>query len=161
MFQKLSQEVKVTLLVAKVLDEFLIAGESGNIDSFLRKRNAKLEQGEAFCNPRFRFFGCRIETQIDGSIKVAMHEYLERINYLNLSRSIRHEPTQAVDDQKRSEYRSLGGTLIYLGQAVLPQVTFLALKINPRLGTLRVGNLNDAKSMLKELHLLNPVFIYR
>lgn len=80
--------------------------------------------------------------------------YLTSVKHLQISKKCKTLPSETINERKRSEYRSLADTLLYLGQAVLPQPCFVASKLEHKVGCLHVGHLVDASSMLNELQEL-------
>ena len=75
---------------------------------------------------KYHFNGCEVEQHTDGSIKVSMKRYVERLQPLTISRSKRKKRLEKSSGQEIGQYRSLSGTLLYLGNnAVLPQAALI------------------------------------
>lgn len=85
---------------------------------------------------------------------MGMHRSLERIKALSISRERQHRPNFTADNREISEYRTLSGTLNFLGQAVLPQACYVASQLQKRLGHLTIAHLMDGNEMLGDLSAL-------
>lgn len=151
----------VSLLVAKTVDDFLIAGQPQDIESFIKALSARFVVGNIEVGPRFTFNGCEIERDANGVVSVSMDEYRKRLKPLPLSRERRREREAKASDREEKEYRSLAGTLLYMGNAVLPQASLVASRMQQRIADLRVWHLSDANAMLKELLGLDIRLTYR
>lgn len=161
LFARRRPDGNIVLLVAKVVDDFFMAGDLLEINHFSEHIDAAFKLGATSVDLHLKFLGCDINILDDGSVDLSMADYLDRIRPIQVSRERRSGPHDLVNDRERSEYRSLAGTLLYLGQAVLPQACLVASKIQQRLGMLKVAHLVDANEMLAELHKLKPRLVYR
>lgn len=70
------------------------------------------------------------------NIQISMFEYFNRIKLLSISRLRLPDLTEISNDDKIHSYRCLAGTLLYLGQAVLPPACLVASKIQRCIGCL-------------------------
>lgn len=95
------------------------------------------------------------------AVELSMEDYLKRFLGVQLGKERKSTPHLLANDRERSEYRSLSGVLLYLGQAVLPQACLVASKIQQKLGLLKVGHLMEANAMVAELKKLLPALLYR
>lgn len=129
LFVRLLKGGTLGLLVTKVLYDFLLFGTKNDIQNFFSSINPSFSLGAAEIGKNLRFLGCTIEVEIDGSVSLGTSEYLKCIRPISISRHRQHQPLALVDDRKMSEYRSLTGTLLYLGQAGLPQAFFATSKL--------------------------------
>lgn len=150
-----------SLLVAKVVDDFLIIGLPGTISAFLDALKGNFELGAISTDKDMRFLGCDIRIRGDDSVRLSMDNYLDKIHPVDVLRARRHNPHELVDSREISEYRHVAGMLVYMGQAVLPQTSFVASKMQQKLGKLQVCHLLDANRMLSELKSLEPSIVYR
>lgn len=161
LFVKRLPDTTIGLLVAKVVDDFLLAGIDSEIRQFLEHVHNAFTLGSTCIETKLRFLGCEIDINKDGSVNMGMHSYLERIKPISVSRGRRHLPHSSADDRERSEYRTLAGTLLYLGQAVLPQACYVASRLQQRLGSLTVRHLLEGNEMLRELSALRAQVTFR
>ena len=151
---------RISLLVAKVTDDFLVAGQVEAIKQFMAKLQDRFIVGKVIVDNIFHFNGCEVEQHTDGSIKVSMNRYLERLRPITISRPRRKQRSEKATAQEIRQYRSLSGTLLYLGNAVLPQAALITSLMQQKLGSLRVQHLVDANTMLKEILQLKPWMCY-
>lgn len=112
--------------------------------------------GKVVFGDKFMFNGCDIKRYPNGNIRLAMKTYLDRLKQINLSRSRRNMATDKATRDDEKEYRSLAGTLLYLGNGLLPQAALATSIMQQRLGGLSVAHLVDANTMLSELLNRNP-----
>lgn len=112
-----------------------------------------------------KFLGCDINLSMAGeyraSVELSMHPFISRVRSIQVNMERKFSPQLLVDERERSEYRSLAGVLLYLGQAVLTQACMVASKMQQKLGLLKVGHLLEANAMVSELRKLNPALIFR
>lgn len=86
-----------------------------------------------------------------------MQEYLDRLEPIYLSRNRRKDLYADATKREIGEYRSLDGTLTYLGTSVLPQASLETSLIEQRINRLKVAHVVDENSMLRDVVNLNPV----
>ena len=147
---------KVILIVAKVTDDFLIGGLVPAIKSFIYRMKLRFQIGKEVVDQKFLFDGCEIEQYKDESIKMSMHRYIDRINLISISRQRRKQMNEPVTEEEKKQYRSLAGTLLYLGNGVLRQAAFVTSMFQQKISALSVRHLVDANNMLTELLNLDP-----
>lgn len=153
------------LIVAKVVDDFFLAGFNAEIKRFLYTVNHEFKLGASSVDSKMKFLGFEIniatEGEVKGSIEISMENYLTRVRPIQITKVRKSSPKLLADDRERSEYRSMAGVLLYLGQAVLPQACLIASKMQQKLGLLRVGHLMEANSMLSDLTKHRPALLFR
>lgn len=154
LFAQCDEDGSIFLLVAKVVDDFLIAGRPSNIDKFLYRLSKKFELGAVSRSSVHTFLRCKIARSPDDSVRLSMPGYINRASAIHVHRARRSETHSKSDSRETSEYRSLAVVLVFLGQAVLPQAALVASKMQQKLGDLRVAHLLDANKMLSDLKLL-------
>lgn len=87
---------------------------------------------------------------------MGMHSYIERVQSLSISRNSWHTPHVSAYYCKKSEYRTLSFTLLYLGHAVFSQDCYVALRLQPRLGKLTFINFIEGNKIFGVLTALRP-----
>lgn len=150
----------INLLVAKVVDDFFITGPEVGIQRFFDHLNRSFTLGSQSIGRELKFLGCNIHVLSDKSVRVSMSAYLDRVRSVQISKERKTRPEIQVDDRERSEYRSLAGVLLYLGQAVLPQASFVASRMQQKLGLLKIGHVIEANKMLTELKKLKAELMF-
>lgn len=150
----------IGLMVAKVVDDFFLAGSVGQIPRFFEHIRRYFKLGSTSTANSFKVFGCSFDI-CRAPITINMDDYLRRVSTIQISKLRKASPNLPADDRERAEYRSLAGTLLYLGQAVLPQACMVASKMQQKLRLLKVIHLLDANSMTAELKKLRPRISFR
>lgn len=141
LFIKRKTDGTISLLVAKVVDDLLISGPIDEIKHLFERRNKSFTLGATCVNNYLKFLGCNIQIDDDGSAAISMKSYLDRVRTIQLSRTRRRQSDQLFDDRERSEYRSLAGVFLNLGQAVLSELCLLESKIQQKLGMFKLAHL--------------------
>lgn len=149
----------IKLIVAKVIDDFLIAGKTSDIREFLNDLSDEFEVGNTAIGGNFRFNGCEIEVGCD-AIEISMWGYLEKLSPIQISRSRNKQRDERVTKEEERSYRALAGTLMYLGNSIIPQASMATSKMQQRLGNLRVKDLVEGNLVTKEMLRLRPYIRY-
>lgn len=89
-----------------------------------------------------------------------MQRYLTRLIPIPLSRARRKTPPERASHDEVHSYRSLAGVLMYLENGLLPKAAYITSLMQQKFPILRVQNLFDANSMLREILKLDPVFYF-
>lgn len=160
LFYKRGESGSVELLIAKVVDDFLVAGQPSVVEKFLKALGTRFILGHVKKSRDLTFLGCKILRNGNDSIELSMHDYFRRIKTLCIPKARRKMYTEACDAAETQAFRSLAGTLLYLGQAVLPQACLVASKMQQRIGSLHVSDMLDANQMVKELLSLQPSLLF-
>lgn len=108
-----------------------------------------------------KFLGCDIATDDEGTVTMCMTSYLPNISEVQLGIQRKLEPDSPATSSELYDYKYIAGTLLYLGQAVLPQAYLLASKLLQRLGKLVVSDVTDSIPMLREPKSLSPMVSFR
>lgn len=69
--------------------------------------------------------------------------------------------TEKASGNEILQYRCLAGTLIYLGNSVLPQATLVVSLVQQKIADFRVSELIEANKTLGELRSLNAHIVYK
>ena len=148
------------LVLAKVTDDFLIGGSIKEIKRFYELISNKFKIGKTIINDKMNFNGAEITQDKYGNIKLSMEEYCKQVRYIQLSRLRRKETNALATPEEITAYKSLAGTINFLGQGVLPQAAFVTSAMQQKLGKLQVQHIREANTMVKELMKLNPTILY-
>jgi len=161
LFTKKDDRNNIILLVAKVTDDFLLGGSEEQMQLFIRDLGKRFVLGKVVLNSKAHFDGCEIEQDEAGNIKMSMLRYIERLKPIILSRARRKQRTEAATEVELKQYRSLACTLMYLGNGVLPQASYVTSTLQQQISKVFVEQLVMANGMLKELRALKPWITYR
>lgn len=108
----------------------------------------------------FIFNGCEISVEDEGSATLSMQSYISRLKTLDICRARRKQHDGMATKNEEKEYRSLAGTLMYLGNAVVPQAALDTSLVQERLERLKVSHLLEANEALREILALHPSIRY-
>lgn len=161
LFAKRGADSNIILIVAKVVDDFFVTGAESDIKSFFDNLDRSFSLRVTSRSLNLRFLGCSININSEVSVCMSMDNYLSRVRPVQISRDRKKTPHLSADDREKSEYRSLAGVLLYIGQAVLPHACFVASKIQQKLGSLKVGHIIDANTMVVDLKKLRPALTFK
>lgn len=160
LFYKKGENGRLELLIAKVLDDFFMAGFPSAVGAFTNALNNRFQLGHVGTGPGFKFLGCDICKNSAGDLRLSMTDYLQRINPIPVSKLRRNNVAEKASDAETRSFRSLAGTLLYMGQATLPQASYTASKMQQRLGSLLISDIVDANAMTRELKNLRPTILF-
>ena len=156
LFVQRNESGRICNIVAKVTDDFLIGGTIQNIQAFIGRMGKRFDVGKTVMDKPFLFDGCEIEQDHDGNIKISMHRCIEKVKHIPLSRQRRKQIHEPVSEDGRRHFRTLAGTLLYLGNGVLPQASFVTSIFQQKISALSVRHLVEANNMIDELLCLSP-----
>lgn len=156
-FMRRGRDGKLELIVAKTTDDFLAAGTGEAVRSFFEKMKERFTVGKSIIENRMNFNGCVIEINPEEGATIGMYDYLNRLSPIDISRNRRKDAEAKATQREIADYRSLAGTLMYLGTSVLPKASLVTSVMQQRINDLRVTHLVASNSMLKDLLLLKPV----
>ena len=161
LFFRKNKEDEYVLMIAKVRDDFLVAGKVEYIHEFMDRLKMRFTVGKTVIDERFHFNGCEIEQDQHGDIRMSMTRYLDRLRPITVSRTRRKQREMHTTPDETKSYRALAGTLLYLGNGVLPQAALVVSIMQQRLANLKVQHVIDANDMLKDLLKLKPWITFR
>lgn len=156
LFIRRATDGSVVLLVAKVTDDFLLAGSLAEMEAFVDRLKRRFVVGKVVINDKVNFDGCELEQYKDGTIRMSMIRYLERLKPITMSRARRKQRTDKATEIEIKQYRSLACTLMYLGNGVLPQASYITSSLQQMVSRVNVEQLSVANEMLKEMLKLKP-----
>lgn len=146
--------------LAKVVDDFPLAGSRQAIKGFHRQIAGRFEVGRFVLAQNLLLNRLHIHQDSDFSVSVNMHEYLDKIQPLEVPRTCRKQWTSPCSSDEFTRYLGLAGSLNFLGHGILPQASFAASYLQKRVGRLSVSHLVDANKVLNEIKSLDPSFRY-
>jgi len=150
----------IFLIVAKVIDDFLIAGNLESIKLFIAKAKKQFEIGTVVVDGKIKFNGSEIVQNARGSTILSMKEYSSRILPINLSRTRKTQVDSVATPDELREYQHLAGVLNFLGKGALPHASFVTSYMLQKIAPLKVSGINTANAMLKEISKLSPVISF-
>lgn len=150
---------KIVLLIAKVIDDFLIAGKTEDIREFMRELSKEFEVGKVTIGGTFYFNGCEIDVGTN-AIELSMWEYMSKLSTIPLSRLRKKQRDEKVTASEETAFRALAGTLMYMGNSVVPQAAMITSRMQQHLGDLRVKHIIEGNSNMTDITQLRPYIRY-
>lgn len=92
---------------------------------------------------------------------MSMHIYIERLTPIVLLRTRKKQRNEMASTAEFKQNRSLAATLMYLGNGVLPQSSFIMSMLQQMIEKVRVEHLAMANGMLAELVQLKSWITYK
>lgn len=161
MFTRCNEKGKKILLVPKRTNDFVVAGTTKDIRQFMNAMGQKFVIGKICKGPRHKFGGCNIVVESNGDIKSSMNEYWKGAMTIAMNKCRKRMRDSKASAKEIIQYRSLAGTLLYLGNETLAQASYSVSLMQLRLGYFKLQHLIDANIMVGYLKKLNPVITYR
>lgn len=100
LFCERDSDGRISMIVAKVVDDFIISGKYDAVESFITALSERFELGTVNRSDTHSFLGCRIQRSRDGSIKLSMPEYFNHAAPVHIRRN-RRADTWSVASPKR------------------------------------------------------------
>lgn len=150
---------RIKTIVAKVIDDFLVAGSTEDIKGFFKELSGEFQVGKTAIGGLFRFNGCEIDVGRD-AVELSMWDYIEKLSPVELTRERRRQKGEKATASEETAYRALAGTLMYMGNSVTPQASFITSRMQQELGDLRVGHIIEGNNRTKEMVNLRPYIRY-
>lgn len=152
-FALLSPTGQILLLIGKISDDMIVAGKVDDIQAFFVKLRSRWQIGKSLVSNDLLFNGSRIlRDERTGNVSLCMNDYIrEKVALLDLSRDRRKEQGERATDEEATAYRSMAGTLNFLGTGALPIASFISSVFLQRQAHLLVHDLDIANKMLNEV----------
>lgn len=159
-FTKRRKDGSISILLAKITDDLLIAGELQAIKDFIEKLTGRFKVSKSIIDSAINFNVCRIQQDEEGNFEMNMADYLNMIKPLHISRMRRKESDQNATQEEYDAYRSLLGSLMWAGNGTFLQASFVASQMQQTEPRLSIRDITEANKMLKELKDMNPTLTF-
>ena len=146
----------MTRMIAKVVDDILIAGSREASSRFYSELSAKFKVGSHVTSAKMKFNGLTIEQKPHFDITFNIRKYFDSILPIPHTRSRRKMANDNCTPLELNHIRSLAEQLNFLGHGVLPPASLVASNLQQFTSDLRVDHLRQANSALHLLKKLNP-----
>lgn len=158
-FAKLDKGGALLLLIGKISDDILVAGRRPDVLAFFEALHDRWEISKSIIADDLLFNGARIfRDPNSGDISLDMTEYLEsRVEFVPLTRERRKEQGEKATAEEALAYRSIAGSLNFLGVGALPEASFVASVFLQRQANLLVHDLDVGNKLIGELKKLKPI----
>ena len=151
----------IVLAIAKVVDDFLIAGSPSYIEQFRQNLQQRFEIGSFVTGRKLVFNRLLITQDEDYTVHIHMREYMETIKPIDITQDRRRQVQDGCSTDELREYQGLTGSLNFLGHGVLPHAAFAASLLQQLIPRLKVEHLLTANKMLANIKDLDPTLTYR
>ena len=149
------------LLVAKVVDDLLLAGVHTALSDFRDAITKRFKVGRYTAGSSLLFNRLQIECRSNGDVFISMQEFFDTIDSLPISRARRKQQNERATHVELRSLQALAGKLNYLGHGILPQASLVASKMQQFVADLRVSHLCQANTALSQLRRLRPSLLYK
>ena len=160
LFIKYGESGLPILIIAKVVDDMLIAGRKEEIKKFHDSISRRFKVGRFLTEGTLVFNRLYIKQRPDRSIVASMQEYLDTIKPLEISRSRRKEQKEKCTEAEVKAFLGLTGALNYLGLGIIPQAAYVASHLQQSVSRLTVAHLCIANKCLAEIKSMTPELFY-
>ena len=148
----LIKDNKLSLLVAKIVDDLLVTGLPEVVRAFLQKFNMRYKLGTVAHGPgRLRFYGMNIVQEDDFSSYIDADDKLASLETFPLTRLRRREVDSPLTTVEKASFMSLNSSLGWLGIAASPFCAFYASFLQQKLPNATVAALVSQANGLKLL----------
>lgn len=161
LYVKRDYQGRIKLIVAKVTDDFICGGDIEITTAFIEQLKNRFEVGKIVIDGKFLFNGCEIEQDASGSIQMSMRSYMTQLAEINLTRERRKQLDAPASENEITAFRSLAGTLLWLGKGVLPPAAYASSTMQQKISMLKVGHLLEANEIVRDIKKLQPTLLFR
>lgn len=159
LYLKRDQSTNITLLLAKLTDDLLIAGSEQDMHNFATSIQKRFKIGKVVINANILFNGCEISQNEFGNVELSMTKYLESIKPVMLQTDLYRDESKATEAEIH-DFRRLAGELVWLGSGALPQASYFGSVYQQRVPILTRDHVLEANRTLKQLKKLIPKLLY-
>lgn len=157
LYVKRDTDRSILLIMAKVVDDFLLAGTKYAIQNFYRNLAERLEVGRFIFREDLIFNGLQISQDAYFTVSISMQECFQAIQPVVVPPHRKKNMAQnRCTDGELTSFLRRTGSLIYLGHGALPEADFAASHLQQLVGRLTVSDLVTAKKVPNEIQALEP-----
>lgn len=91
---------------------------------------------------------------------MSMNSYMKQFSEIPLSRYRRKQPKDKANEREMTEFRSLAGTLPWLGKGVLPLPAYNSSVLQQKLAFLKAGHLVEANAIVRDIKKLQHAIVF-
>jgi hypothetical protein len=161
-FVLLDPSGSILLLLGKDVDGVIIAGAHKDIERFLEALKSRWIIAKAKIANRLMFNGALIERDPStGAISMSTRDYVkEKVHVIPLTPERRRQQADATTAEEKKLHHSMAGVLGFLGQGVLPMVTFMSSVFLQKQPRLTVFELDLGNRMIKVYTASTPLYVF-
>ena len=149
------------LILAKVVDDFLLAGNKAEIQKFRDAISKRFKVGQFSDKGTLVFNRLHIKQHENWDIELSMEEYMDTIHPLNLPKDRRKQSNDTATNEEITNFLGLTGKTNFLGHGCLPMASFVASHLQQLTSALKVEDLKTANKAFNEIRNLSPKLLYK
>ena len=149
------------LVIAKVVDDLLIAGKAIEIKQFKECISRRFQVGRFMMDKSFVFYRIHLQQNENFDVIASMSEYMTTIHPLDISRERRKQHDEKATENELKQLLRLTGRLNFIGHGCLPVAAFAASYLQQEISNLKVSHLKEANSTLKEVQQIEPKLLFK
>lgn len=158
----ISEADQLNVLAVKIVDDMLLAGSIDSIKSVIAKVQARYELGTITIGPdSFIFNGLRVTQSEDLEITMHGDEKVEEIEPYPITRQRRKEINSVLTSFEMSSFRSVNGSLGWLGVAASPFYSFASSHLQQRSSNTTVNDLITQINLVRSLKKKSTKVLYK
>lgn len=152
-FQK--ENGRLVLIVAKIVDDLMIASDGERPMWFLKQFEMKFKFGTVNHGPgELRFFGINTTQNCDFTVETDAHEKSDGVQEYPLSRQRRNEYNEMLNQIEKSAFASVNSSLGWVGTAASPLCSFNASYLQQKGPDTKISNLVEQFHILRKIERL-------
>ena len=149
------------LIIAKIVDDFLLAGRKDELNSFHNNISQKFKVGRFLLDQKVIFNRLHISQDNEYNVTISMDEYMDKISPLVLTTNTKKQQDSKCNEDERKLFLGLTGQLNWLGHGSLPQASYISSKLQEYTGDLRIKHMCEANQLLRSISNLEPTIFYK
>ena len=161
MFVQRNEDGDIRLILAKVTDDLLIAGQMQHIEVFNKNIEKRFPISKTVIDGQIKFNGAFIQQDSQGSIKLSMDGYMHEIKHMHVDKARSKSGQSRATPREVAAFRAVAGELVWLGGGALPQAAYVGSYMQQCVPYLKVDHVVQANGMLKELKDLKAEILYK
>ena len=153
---------RLTILLAKIVDDILVTGEVAVFENVLRMFNEKFKFGTIVHGPgKLRYFGFNVIQYDDYTTVIDGDDKLSALEPPPLSRIRRKAVDDKLNEVEKSAFSSLNSCIGWLGTTVSPFCAASASRLQQCLPDVRVSDMIKQKAALQQLKKLGSAIKFQ
>ncbi len=143
---------KLTLILAKVVDDIIAAGVGNSAIQALNEFDKTFKLGEIKSGPgKLRFFGINISQNEDRSIDADADDKTKDLFEYSISKLRRKQYEEPMNAIEKSAFMSMNSSLGWIGSSASPLFSFYSSYLQQKNGDLKVKHIIEQNNIIKKL----------
>lgn len=152
LFFKFNNNGEIQMLLAKIVDDIIVAGKDEVTSKLIEDFNSIFELGSVVNGPgEMRFFGTNLVQHEDMSVNINADDKLASIFEYKLSRQSRKQMDSKTNELETKSFMSINSTLGWIGSSCSPLCSFYSSYLQQKLPDLKVRHSVEQNNIVKKL----------